>query len=149
MKQYKILFIFCLFVGLNTVFGQITPKIGDEYQGGIVAYLNGSGGGLIAMKTDLGVFRWSDAIKACKNSELNGFTDWYFPSKMELNLMYINKDIIGNFNSLTTPIFQPWYWSSSGNNFASAWAQDFNTGEQVIFNWRKSDGVLVRAVRAF
>ena len=69
-----------------------------------------------------------------------GFTDWYLPSKDELNKLYINRVTIGGFASA-------YYWSSSEFNTYGAWLQYFDIGFQDF------DGRLltayVRAVRSF
>ena len=73
------------------------------------------------------------------------YTDWFLPSKDELNLMYTNlhKEGLGAFAV-------SWYWSSSEYlNYAyGAWDQYFGDGRQYYFNHRNSD-YRVRPVRAF
>ncbi len=68
------------------------------------------------------------------------YGDWYLPSKYELNLLYLQKTVVGGFSSSN-------YWSSSedGNNFA--WIQVFSNGVQT--NNLKNGTLYVRAVRAF
>jgi hypothetical protein len=78
-----------------------------------------------------------------------GFTDWFLPSKDELNLMYINKaaintTITANGGAIFTTNF---YWSSTEYNFGNAWRQDFDNGGQN--DDTKNDTYDVRAVRAF
>ena len=69
-----------------------------------------------------------------------GYTDWYLPSKDELNKLYLNKTAIGGFANNT-------YWSSTenGNNFA--WFQYFNVGD--LSSTTKANPFSVRAIRAF
>ncbi|MCJ7790353.1 MAG: DUF1566 domain-containing protein [Candidatus Atribacteria bacterium] len=69
-----------------------------------------------------------------------GYSDWYLPSKDELNKLYLNQVAIGGFDD-------GYYWSSSENNSNAAWGQDFGDGYQV--NVTKDNTVRVRAVRAF
>jgi hypothetical protein len=78
-----------------------------------------------------------------------GYTDWFLPSKDELNQMYLNKTIINNIaianggsNFRTT-----YYWSSTELADYSALSQNFSNGLQ--YNTNKTDTVYVRAVRAF
>jgi hypothetical protein len=87
-----------------------------------------------------------------------GKTDWFLPSKDELNVLCkwayndtvnaICNDVGYGGLSLTNGGFAPGdYWSSSEYSAGSAWAQDFNVGRQNI--WEKSGRTRVRPVRAF
>jgi uncharacterized protein (TIGR02145 family)/uncharacterized repeat protein (TIGR02543 family) len=80
------------------------------------------------------------AAKICNDLELNGYTDWYLPSKDELNKLYLNKSAIGGFSADK-------YWSSSEYSFYYAWEQYFNGGYQ--YDGNKGNYNRVRAVRAF
>jgi hypothetical protein len=71
---------------------------------------------------------------------LNGYDDWFLPSKDELNLLYQQKDVVGGFASF-------YYWSSSEYNSDFAWLQSFIVGFQDYRS--KSYALRVRAVRAF
>ena len=80
------------------------------------------------------------AAKACKDYTDGGKTDWFLPSKDELNQLYVNRSTVGNMTS---------YWSSSqpqGGEY-SAWHQTFSNGYQNYD--AKHFTVPVRAVRAF
>jgi hypothetical protein len=82
------------------------------------------------------------AAQVCASMDINGFTDWFLPSKDELNLMYKNlkQKGLGNFNV-------NWYWSSSQANVNGAWNQNFRNGyQQGDF---KNTACSVRAIRAF
>ena len=69
-----------------------------------------------------------------------GLTDWYLPSKDELNEMYNQKTTVGGFQNYT-------YWSSSETNPAMAQNQDFNVSFQN--SGQKGDTYYVRPIRAF
>lgn len=159
-------------------------SIGDYYQGGIVFYLDGNGGGLVCAlsdQTDTGGVTWYNdsfsttgatdtaigtgqantmaiignqgsgnyAAQVCADLEMNGFSDWFMPSKDELNAIYqfrfeINAASIANGGA-------PFdlganYWSSSEEDETLAWAQDFAGGGQ--YTGVKSNSDRVRAVRA-
>jgi hypothetical protein len=78
-----------------------------------------------------------------------GYTDWFLPSKNELNKMYLKKgDILStalaNGGSNFTTIS---YWSSTEDAYNKAWKQSFSTGTKS--NVGKDDTAHVRAVRAF
>jgi hypothetical protein len=68
------------------------------------------------------------------------YGDWYLPSKHELNLLYLQKTIVGGFASV-------FYWSSLEVDDNRAWFQDFDFGGRGGIS--KSVTYRVRAVRAF
>ena len=74
-----------------------------------------------------------------------GYTDWFLPSKDELNQMYINKTTLEAVSGFSP--FSNVYWSSSEDNSDRAWGQYFYFGDQGPFSKHFADNV--RAVRAF
>lgn len=68
------------------------------------------------------------------------YGDWYLPSRVELNLLYLQKNVVGGFAG-------SYYWSSTEYDNGSAWCQYFANGLQVF--GLKFDANAVRAVRAF
>jgi len=72
----------------------------------------------------------------------NGITDWWLPSKDELQKMQenLNNKGVGGFAA-------DYYWSSSESNASFAWNQYFDFGDQYYFY--KSSTYYVRPVRAF
>ena len=54
-----------------------------------------------------------------------GYTDWFFPSKDELNEMYINKSTLYAISGFT-PFSPSVYWTSSEVANNRAWKQNFN-----------------------
>ena len=152
-------------------------SVGDEYGGGIVAYLGSEGdfeNGMISAAEDTSEgYQWGcqgttiggdatgiaigtgqkattaivagcstdSAAKLCDELSLNGYTDWFLPSELELNELYQNKETIGGFSG-------PRYWSSSENSSRYARSQSFSLGGIDHFSksytfWR------VRAVRGY
>lgn len=83
------------------------------------------------------------AADICANLDINGYTDWFLPSKDELNLMYQNlktksRGEFGNYG----------YWSSSEvGGIGHAWYQVFTSGGQSTQS--KNISNCVRAVRDF
>jgi hypothetical protein len=69
------------------------------------------------------------------------YGDWYLPSKVELNLLYNQKTVVGGFAS-------NYYWGSTEGGSGNAWSQNFNGGFQY-YGSKDSTLVRVRAVRAF
>ncbi|MBL0358909.1 MAG: DUF1566 domain-containing protein [Chitinophagaceae bacterium] len=84
------------------------------------------------------------AARICGDLVLNGYSDWYLPSKEELDKLYINRAAIGGFVSNSVTVY---YWSSSEYNDGLAWTQRF------FDDLRAQDGKhtpdRVRAIRAF
>ena len=80
------------------------------------------------------------AARLCGDLVLNGYSDWFLPSKDELNKMYLNRVLIGGFASET-------YWSSSEFDFLWAWGHFFSNGTQG--GTYKFNNYRVRAVRSF
>lgn len=161
----------------------LAVTIGDNYQGGKVAYILQSGDpgyvagethGLIAATSDQSTgIQWyngtftntgayatalgtgnsntmtiiasqgntgSYAAKLCADLVLAGYSDWYLPSRDELNKLYLNRVSIGGFASAS-------YFSSSETNISAVWSQDFSNGSQNYGN--KFSLWLVRAIRSF
>ncbi len=85
----------------------------------------------------------SEANTAAKMADaytLNGYSDWFLPSKDELNLLYAQKTGVGGFANND-------YWSSTEYDANGAWTQNFDGGSQ---DYNSEDFTLpVRAVRAF
>lgn len=66
------------------------------------------------------------AARLCDLYTYGGYSDWFLPSKDELNLMYQNKGTIGGFASSN-------YWRSSEYDSNSAWDQYFPSGFQYNY----------------
>jgi len=82
----------------------------------------------------------NSAAKLCDDLVLNGYSDWYLPSRDELNQLYLNQTVVGGFAYLD-------YWSSSEYDSNYALGQSFGSGYPYSFS--KSETLAVRAVRAF
>ena len=141
----------------------ISLAIGDNHQGGIIFYLDGNGGGLIAVPSDQFSAEWGGIINAndrlvenpylvqktdiesavdiCSNLTLDGYSDWFLPSRDELELMYVNLHNrgLGGFNLSI-------YFSSTkgGTNILTSIDTEF-----VVFNLDNFISFGVRAIRAF
>ena len=110
------------------------------------AYANGISGGAQNTKKSLAsaIANGStcEAASFCDNLTSDGYTDWYLPSKDELDMMYVNLHLQG-LGSFTIA----YYWSSTESGNGMAWAQFFLNG--FYLDSSKSATNLVRAVRAF
>ena len=85
---------------------------------------------------------WNNAARACMDYSINGYDDWFLPSKDELDLMYVNRKKIGGFDSY-------YYWSSSEDSYSAdyVWRQGFGSGGQYDSN--RDHENRVRPLRAF
>jgi hypothetical protein len=86
----------------------------------------------------------SGAAQGAADYTNNSISDWYLPSKDELNQMYTARTIIGGFTSASDAAY---YWSSSEYDGANAWLQGFDAGLQ--YSPSKSDTNWVRPIRSF
>jgi hypothetical protein len=91
------------------------------------------------------------AAKAC-NDYNNGKTDWFLPSRDELEQLYVNRTSVGNLKTTQDNVnYTHYYWSSS--HYSSqyynyfAWYKIFSDGTQS--GMEKNTTRSVRAVRAF
>ena len=75
-----------------------------------------------------------------------GYSDWFLPSKDELNEMYAYSQVAG-FNTATYGFASDFYWSSSQASAANAWYHDFIDDKQTLA--AKFVTLRVRPVRAF
>tara|TARA_B100000989_G_scaffold264510_1_gene216944 strand:- start:469 stop:1530 length:1062 start_codon:yes stop_codon:yes gene_type:complete len=128
--------------------------------GGYVFYVDGNGGGLEAFPDDIFSTTWgcsntllgntgtnigdgllnTNNIAAncpiynyalnCLMYSVNGFSDWYMPSKDELNLIYTNL----HSTAISGSTFQGYYISSSEYSSTKAWIQSFINGSQYGFS---------------
>ena len=80
-------------------------------------------------------YNWDSA----KNSAISLGDGWRLPTKDELNEIYRNKDIIGEFIIGN-------YWSSTETTTGESWTQNFVSGEQSPKY--KDSSCYVRAVRS-
>jgi len=122
-----------------------TLSIGDSYGGGKVAYIDGTGQhGLIAAPSDQGSDIWDNAVTLCTGLVLNDYSDWYLPSKDELNKLYLSK------SAWVSDFAVAYYWSSSEyeGNSQYGWAQEFG-GSGSSDSYGKWNSFHVRAVRTF
>jgi hypothetical protein len=82
------------------------------------------------------------AARLCGDLTEGGYSDWYLPSKDELNALYTNRIAISGFDELA------YYWSSSEDDSDFAWGQYFGDGTQGLYS-KGNPPNNVRAVRSF
>ncbi len=92
----------------------------------------------------------SIAAAICDNLILNGHSDWFLPSKDELNEMYSSKNKIDSTSLANggAALQSINYWSSSLLNLNTVWIQTFASGGSQS-GLSDSLSAHVRAVRAF
>jgi hypothetical protein len=83
------------------------------------------------------------AASLCRNLTLGGYSDWYLPSKDELNKLYLNKAVVGGFVDIY------YYWSSTEYSSSTAWVQGFDNYGYQTNHLKDYSFHYVRAIRAF
>ena len=88
------------------------------------------------------------AAQAALDAEINGYSDWYLPSRDELYQMYLNIGQGGlNANNNIGGFQNSSYWSSSENSNNYAWGVGFSNG--ATYGASKNRTSKVRIIRAF
>jgi hypothetical protein len=123
-------------------------SIGAEWSSGSFILTNATGTAIGTGKANtttivITIGAGSYAAKICDDLVLNGYDDWFLPSKDELDSLYKHKNIVGGFSPVT------YYWSSSESSASSAWAQSFMNGGQDSRPAKLRNEFNVRAIRAF
>ncbi len=81
------------------------------------------------------------AARICDDLVLNGYSDWFMPSRDEVYQMYAERELIGNFSG-------GYYWTSSETGSLTAQSFAFSQGYGYD-NHAKWAAFAVRAIRAF
>ena len=155
----------------DTIFGGILFYIDSSGQSGLVAALNDIGStqpwgcngayieGTGGLEIGTGLENSINIAQGCTESNIaakvaldyesiEGFTDWYLPSKFELYEMYYsigqgaNNFNVGNFSNSN-------YWSSSQYTANSAQYFDFSDGMVGTGVYSKDNSLRVRPIRSF
>lgn len=85
------------------------------------------------------------AAKVCAELVLNGYSDWFLPSKDELAQLFLQKGAVGGFNDKQ-------YWSSSECDANTAWSVSMYNGEWSKWNKMRLPYMTInntRAIRSF
>lgn len=115
--------------------------IGGSYASPVwICYGMSNTNAIISVQGNTGIY----AAKVCADLEVNGYSDWYLPSRNELIQVYNNRAAIGGF--ISTP-GAAWYWSSTNAAAGLAPLVDFYLGGFI--NEYKNNAHRVRAVRTF
>ena len=85
------------------------------------------------------------AAQAAMNAEINGYSDWYLPSKFELEEMYYTIGQGGPEGNIGG--FEDSYWSSSEEDDDDAWFVYFDNGNTRLRP--KPNSFRVRVIRTF
>jgi hypothetical protein len=121
---------------------------GDVYASGLSPALGDGKKNTQLIVEALKAAKIGGAAQYCDDLEYGGYTDWFLPSRDELNLMYQNlkEKELGGFTGES-------YWSSYYANSMGRsmyFYQRFNNGEQEYTNTsRRGNAFRVRAIRQF
>lgn len=108
---------------------------------------------IIAVQVAIGDDGETYAARICNELQITEggktYSDWYLPSKEELNLMYQNMPVIEATSTANggSTFADDYYWSSTEENGEQAWQQNFGSGNQKELN--KIFLLSVRTIRAF
>jgi hypothetical protein len=137
--------------------GQVDEAtVGELREGGIVFWVDPADnmhGKVCALEDAPTELDWDDAM-SYSNSYTNldtgtgVYSNWYLPSKDELNQMYINKTTLEAVSGFAAFADDDYYWSSTEGANNTEWLQDFYNGNQGSLSKSFPNGS-VRAVRAF
>jgi len=84
------------------------------------------------------------AAMACDTLTSNGFSDWFLPSRDELDSLYHQKQVVGGF------VDDNIYWTSTQQSTPAAWVVIFYASPPPIVGWTDKSGYLkVRCIRKF
>lgn len=173
--------------GNELIFATTPLAVGDEHQGGKIAYILKQGDpgyiagevhGIIATPADLAnLYQWYNgtlgvtgatatalgsgnantnmivsaqgdgtyAAKACYDLVLGGYSDWYLPSQDELHMMFLNRNLIGGFDTT----YDVYYWTSSEYDNGMSFMETFFFSDGFRGFQAKHVPLKVRPVRSF
>lgn len=120
----------------------------SQFKHGGYVVQESNGHGLVTAVCDIGRLSWGDALTACEELVMNGYSDWVLPDKEQLGTIYesLFKRGIGGFERHS-------YWSSSEYDARNAWYFNFGNGQAgndyYYYTYSKDNWRQVRAVRAF
>jgi hypothetical protein len=89
------------------------------------------------------------AARVCSDGAWGLYTDWYLPSKDELNKLYTNRFVINGVFGGAYGFIAAYYWSSSQYDGSQAWIQYFGGGLAQSPTAKSIDGIWVKPVRSF
>nr|WP_293301428.1 DUF1566 domain-containing protein [Allomuricauda sp.] len=94
------------------------------------------------------------AADIAANATIEGYSDWFLPSRSELNQMYvyrttINAIAVANGGTEFVVDSSTRYWSSTESNTNTAWCKYFSNGSDAGLNKGAGAFFRVRAVRAW
>jgi len=87
------------------------------------------------------------AAQAAIDAEIDGYTDWFLPSRNELYQMYLNIGQGGLDDNYNVGVFYGGYWSSSEDFIDQAWYVSFLNGYSLATI--KNSTMKVRVIRSF
>ena len=90
---------------------------------------------IVANKSPLSAY---EAFSLCENLTRHSHTDWYLPSRAELDLLYMNKSSISSLTENFT-------WSSTNDSTTNAWFEQIDSGTPVP--GAKDTPIAVRCMR--
>ncbi|MEP6674643.1 MAG: hypothetical protein ABJA78_05795 [Ferruginibacter sp.] len=87
------------------------------------------------------------AARLCYDLVSNGYSDWFLPSKDELNKIYLNRIEIGGACGISGGLCATNYWTSSQYDVSNVWIENMGVGTQQVTG--KAGNFTVRPIRYF
>ena len=147
----------CFIDAIRFIHNSTDLRIGDNYQGGYISYLDNSRQhGYIICVDDLGLFNHSDAINVCNDYSVGQYSDWHLPNNNELETILISLWMAQStiLPVAPTPTYNTdYYWSSSWDGYSNTnpkyYAGCFNANGVSMSHWSPNYYCKVRAIRSF
>lgn len=155
----KVYFIAVICIGLascnktedqSVVVDSTYHYVGEFYQGGMVAIIdemsNNEHGVIITLEDIASDTNWLSAISICDSLELNGYSDWYLPTSVEIrDGGHTDASGFEGFTGLEGN-----YWSSTEVSATYAYFMQAGVGiPNGLSSALKTSNLKIRAVRKF
>ena len=93
------------------------------------------------------------AARVCSELSLNGYSDWFLPSINELEMLYLNRNVVGGFDDMHGSTYMSSTEGRPAPAYYRSWVYDFGNPEIMPSTRKlisqKDNTYKVRAIRSF